>query len=251
MTFLRQSFIVWRRQMRMSLRNPVWVVVGMLQPVLYLVLFAPLLGPIAKSIGYDNAYIFFVPGLLVQLGTFGALFAGFALIGEKREGVVESERVTPANRTALLVGRLGRDVTQLFAQVLILVVLGFAMGLRAPVGGVAIGCALTLLIGTACAAASNALAMGTSREDLMAPIVNTVMMPVLLLSGILLPMSIGSAWLQRISDLMPIRYVVDAVRGAFSGEAGVSTVLTGTGWAVGLCVLALWWGTAAFRKEQA
>ncbi|MFB9311640.1 ABC transporter permease [Nocardioides plantarum] len=251
MTFLRQCFVVWRRQMRMSLRSPIWVVVGMLQPVLYLVLFAPLLGPIATGIGYDNAYVFFVPGLLVQLGTFGALFAGFALIGEKREGVLESERVTPANRTALLVGRLGRDITQLFAQVMILVLLGWAMGLRAPVTGVATGVVLTLLIGTACAAGSNALAMGTSREDLLAPVINTVMMPVLLLSGILLPMSIGSAWLQTASDLMPIRYVVDAVRGSFSGDVSASTLAAGTGWAAGLCVLALWWGTAAFRREQA
>ena len=47
-----------------------------------------------------------MPGLLVQLGMFGAFFAGFGLIGEWREGVIEAERVTPASRTALLVGRL-------------------------------------------------------------------------------------------------------------------------------------------------
>ena len=66
--------------------------------------------------------------MLVQLGIFGAFFAGFCLIGEWREGVIEAERVTPANRTALLVGRLLRDVLQLFVQALILVGLGYALG---------------------------------------------------------------------------------------------------------------------------
>ena len=65
----------------------------------------------------------------------------------------------------------------------ILVGLGFAMGMRAPMGGVVLGVLLTLLVGGACAAASNALALTTKSEDVMAPVINMVMMPVLLLSG--------------------------------------------------------------------
>src|ERR671927_435603 len=132
MTFLRESSIVFRRQIRMNLRNPAWVLIGIMQPVLYLVLFGPLLKPLVGSFGEgtDNAYTFLVPGLLVPLGMFGAFFAGFGLIGEWREGVIEAERVTPASRSALLVGRLMRDVLQLLVQALILVGLGLAMGMR-------------------------------------------------------------------------------------------------------------------------
>ena len=54
MTFLRESFIVFRRQLRMNLRNPAWVLIGLMQPVLYLFLFGPLLEPIAKQFGYEN-----------------------------------------------------------------------------------------------------------------------------------------------------------------------------------------------------
>jgi len=105
MTFLRESTIVFRRQIRMNLRNPAWVLIGLMQPVLYLLLFGPLLKPVAAQFGYSNSSTFFVPGLLVQLGIFGAFFAGFSLIGEWRDGVIEAERVTPASRTALLMGR--------------------------------------------------------------------------------------------------------------------------------------------------
>jgi ABC-2 type transport system permease protein len=251
MSFVRESSIVFQRQVRMNLRNPAWVLIGVMQPVLYLVLFGPLLKPLVDQFGADNAYTFLVPGLLVQLGMFGAFFAGFGLIGEWREGVVEAERVTPASRTALLVGRLTRDVGQLFVQALILVGLGWAMGMRASAGGVVLGVALTLLVGGACAAASNALALTTKSEDVMAPVINMVMMPVLLLSGILLPMTIGPSWLQRVSDFMPFRWIVDAVRDTFSGDLGTSHMLWGTTWAVVLFGLALWWGTAVFRKEDA
>jgi len=252
-TFIRECFIVFRRQVRMNLRNPAWVFIGVMQPVLYLVLFGPLLKPIVSSFpgAPDNAYTFLIPGLLVQLGMFGAFFAGFGLIGEWREGVVEAERVTPASRTALLVGRLVRDVAQLFVQSLILVGLGYVMGMRASIGGVIVGIALTLLVGAACAAASNALALTTKSEDVMAPVINMVMMPVLLLSGILLPMTLGPEWLQTLSDFMPFRWIVDAVRSAFSGEVIGNELFWGTSWAVVLFALAVWWGTAVFRKENA
>jgi ABC-2 type transport system permease protein len=248
--FMRESYIVFRRQLRMNLRNPAWVIIGMLQPVLYLLLFGPLLKPLISQFGATNAYTFFVPGMLVQLGIFGAFFAGFSLIGEWREGVIEAERVTPASRTALLVGRLYRDLLQLLVQALILIGLGYALGMDAPVTGIVVGTALTLLIGGACAAASNALALTTKSEDVMAPVINMVMMPVLLLSGILLPMTIGPSWLEKASDFMPIRHVVDGVRDAFGGDYGGSGLLWGTVWALLLFGLAVWWGTATFRKEN-
>jgi ABC-2 type transport system permease protein len=248
--FLRESFIVFRRQLRMNLRNPAWVIIGMLQPVLYLLLFGPLLKPLISQFGASNAYTFFVPGMLVQLGIFGAFFAGFSLIGEWREGVIEAERVTPANRTALLVGRLLRDLLQLFVQALILIALGYALGMHAPFAGLVIGVFLTLLVGGACAAASNALALSTKSEDVMAPVINMVMMPVLLLSGILLPMTIGPIWLERASNYMPFRHVVDGVRASFGGHYASSGLLWGTVWALALFALALWWGTSTFRKEN-
>ena len=253
MSFWRDTSIVFRRQIRMNLRNPAWVLIGVLQPVLYLLLFGPLLKPIVAQFpgAADNAYTFLVPGLLVQLGMFGAFFAGFGLIGEWREGVIEAERVTPASRTALLAGRLMRDLLQLLVQAVILVSLGYLMGMRAPVWGVAAGIAITVLIGGACAAASNALALTTKSEDVMAPLINMIMMPVLLLSGILLPMTLGPAWLQRTSDFMPFRWVTDSVRAVFSADFASSAIAWGVGWSVVLFALGVWWGTSVFRKENA
>jgi ABC-2 type transport system permease protein len=225
------------------------VIIGMLQPVLYLLLFGPLLEPVIEQLG-GNKYTWFVPGMLVQLGIFGAFFAGFSLIGEWREGVIEAERVTPAHRSALLFGRLYRDLLQLFVQAVILVGLGLILGMEASAGGIVVGVVLTLMLGGACAAASNAFALMTKSEDVMAPVINLVMMPVLLLSGILLPMSFGAGWLERLSDFMPIKHIVDSVRDAFFGTFEVA-MLWGVGWTALLFGLAVWWGTAVFQRENA
>lgn len=254
MTFARETWIIFRRQMRLNLRNPAWVIIGLAQPVLYLGLFGPLLTPLAAQIGVANAYTFFVPGLLVQLGLFGALFAGFGLVSEWREGVIEAERVTPASRTALLLGRVLRDIVLLFVQGIVLIALGFLFGLTGSIAGMALGLLLTMLLGGACSAASNALALTTKSEDVLAPILNSIALPVLLLSGILLPISTNTGapqWLATLSDFMPTKYIVNAIRQMFNGDFWNITVLWGVGWTLVLFAAGLYVGTRTFRKENA
>ena len=249
MRFFREMFIVFRRQLRIALRNPAWVIIGLVQPLLYLALFGPLLEPLAGTFGADNAYALFVPGLLVQLGLFGALFAGFGLVAEWRAGVIEAERVTPASRTALLFGRVLLNAVQLLVQAVVLVLLGFAFGLRASVPGIVFGIVLTVLLGAACACASNAIGLLSKSEDVLAPVLTSISLPVLLLSGILLPIT-RPDWLKGLADVVPTKHVVDAIRTVFTGTFD-STVWWGTFWAVLVFAAAGWWGTRVFRRENA
>ena len=69
MSAVRDTLTVFSRAMRLSTREPVWVVFGLIQPLLYLLLFGPLLSNISASPGFDstNSWKIFVPGLLVAL----------------------------------------------------------------------------------------------------------------------------------------------------------------------------------------
>src|SRR5690348_17459975 len=120
---LRDIWLVFRRYFTLFIRNPAWVGIGLLQPVLYLVLFAPLLNSIAQVPGFPRggAYNVFVPGLLIQLGLFGASGVGFGLIAELRAGVIERFRVTPVSRLAMLLGRAARDILTLIIQSALLI----------------------------------------------------------------------------------------------------------------------------------
>jgi ABC-2 type transport system permease protein len=254
MTFFYDTWVIYRRQLRLALRNPAWVIIGLAQPVLYLALFGPLLKPLAAQIGTANAYTFFVPGLLIQLGLFGALFAGFGLVSEWREGVIEAERVTPANRAALLFGRVLRDLSLLLVQGIVLIALGFAFGMRGSLPGMILGLVLILLLGGACSAASYALALTLKSEDALAPILNSIALPVLLLAGILLPISIATGapqWLVTVSDFMPIKYLVNALRELFVGHVFNVTTMWGALWVLLLFALGIFYGTRTFRKDNA
>ncbi len=131
MKLARDTWLIFQRQILLLLRNPVWVFVGIFQPVMYLLLFAPLLKPaLAAAPPHADAYRIFVPGLLVLLAIFGGLFQGFGLIAELRAGVIERSRVTPISRLALLLGRSLRDVVSLLAQAVIITLLALPFGLR-------------------------------------------------------------------------------------------------------------------------
>lgn len=254
MTIARDTWIVFSRAMRLSLRQPVWVVFGLLQPILYLALFGPLLETIAdtRAFGEDvDAWQIFVPGLLVQLGLFGASFVGFGLIAEWRAGVIERMRVTPASRASLLLGRVMRDVIVLLVQGTMLVLVALLFGLRAPWWAMVAGVATVALLGACFASLSYAVALTLKSEDSFAPLLNGVALPLLLLSGILLPMSLAPQWLETLSDLNPLKHVVDGVRAMFRGELTDPVALWGVAITVALVAFGLAIGTRVFRRESA
>jgi ABC-2 type transport system permease protein len=248
-TLARDTWTIFARSMRLSLRNPAWVVIGLMQPILYIVLFGPLLEPLSGQLGSGNAYQLFVPGILVQLGIFGALFVGFGLIAEYRAGVVESQRVTPASRTALLLGRVLRDVVVLLVQGTLLVLVSIPLGLRAPLLGVVLTLVVISLLGAAFASISYALALTLKSEDAFAPLLNAFVLPVLLLSGILLPMTLAPGWLQAISDANPLKHVVEGTRSFFEGDYSSAVAWWGAGLTVVLVVLGWVFGVRRFRRE--
>jgi ABC-2 type transport system permease protein len=254
-TTLSDTLVIFRRSLRLSLRNPVWVIIGLLQPLLYLGLFGPLLEKLTKLPGFPagsgGSWRVFVPGLLVQLGIFGAAFVGFGLIDELRAGVIERMRVTPASRVSLLAGRVLRDVVVLLVQGTVLVLAALAFGLSAPVGDLVLGLVLVAVLGAAFASASYALGLLLRAEDSMASVVNSIAVPLLLLSGILLPMSLAPAWLRDVSDVNPVKHVVDAVRAVFLGHFGGTTVVWGIVATVALAVAGMTFGTLTFRRQSA
>ena len=255
MSFARDTILIFRRQLRLSLRNPAWVVIGLIQPILYLAFFGPLLTRVASGglpgFPAGNAYSFFVPGLLIQLGLFGAAFVGFTIISDWRYGVIERLRVTPASRLAILAGRLLRDVVTLTVQAVVLVLAGVAFGMRAPVGGVLIGFGFIAVVAVSLAAISYTVGLLTKSEDVLAPAINMVVVPLMLLSGIMLPMTMGPGWLQGIARVTPFRYIIDAMREAYAGHYATTVMLEGILVAVGLAVVCLWAAARVFVRENA
>jgi ABC-2 type transport system permease protein len=255
MMLFRDIWLVYQRQALLQVRQPVWIFVGIFQPVMYLLLFAPLLKPALAPLGVSSdaeAYRVFVPGLLVLLAIFGGLFQGFGLIAELRGGIIERSRVTPVSRLALLLGRSLRDASVLIVQAWIITALALFFGLRERVGHLLLAYLMLALIALMTSSISYAVALKLRSEDALAPVMQTVALPVFLLSGILLPISrdFGApAWLVTASRFNPFSWAVDGVRALFRGELGNDTVWQGLLIISALAVLAVIWAGHSFARS--
>ncbi|MFG2053622.1 ABC transporter permease [Micromonospora sp. NPDC048930] len=249
MKLARDTWLIFQRQIQLLLRNPVWVFVGVFQPVMYLLLFAPLLKPALNAPSQAEAYKIFVPGLLVLLAIFGGLFQGFGLIAELRAGVIERSRVTPVSRLALLLGRSLRDVVSLVVQAVIITLLALLFDLRVFIGYLLLAYLMLALIALMTSAVSYGVALKVKSEDALAPLMNTVAQPVLLLSGILLPLTFAPGWLQGVAKWNPFSWAVDGTRALFAGDLSNDRVWQGLSIIAVLAVAGVVWAARQFARS--
>lgn len=252
MTALTDVAILFRDELALALRRRVGLLIGLIQPFVYLLLFGPLLTralPPGLRSGPGGLWRFFVPGLLVQLALFATGFAGFGLIPDIRSGFLHRVRVAPISRRALILGRVLKDAVILVLQTLPLLACGYLLGMRAPLPGVLASLALLLVVGLGLSSGSYALALLLPNEYLFAPVVNSLALPLMLLSGILLPVSGAPGWLAWLTRLDPLRYVVDAVRALFAGDYLDRSVGLGVAFGLVLAVVATSLGARTVERR--
>lgn len=249
---LTHTWVIFQRQMRMFLRNPVWLIFGLSQPILYLGLFGPLLKNVSGGgLGGENSWKIFVPGLLLQLVIFGAGFAGFGIIQELREGVVDRQRVTPASRLSLLLGRTFANTVTLLVQAALLTLVAIPFGLRGNVFGIILSVILVSVLALGMSAASFSLGLILKNEDSFAPVIQGVTLPLMLLSGVFLPLSLAPGWLRHLSDVNPMKWLVEGSRDLFNGHFTTHNVALGSILTIVMTVLLAWWGARMFQKSSA
>ena len=153
------------------------LVLGLLQPILYLLFFGPVFAKVSTSFGTEATGLeLFVPGILVQLGMFSSSFVGFGIIAELRLGVVERFRVTPVSRLALLLGRVLRDASLLGLQGCVLLRAGARARPARADRGLILALGLVVVLGIALSSLSYALGLLT-REEFVSPFLNLVLVP--------------------------------------------------------------------------
>ncbi|MFD3524460.1 ABC transporter permease [Streptomyces sp. NPDC058653] len=241
--------MVFGRYARQTLRSKFQILFGVLMPLLFLLFFGPLLTDLPLG-GTTDSWQILVPGLLLQLALLGASFAGFSILVEKQTGVLERMRVTPVSRLALLLGRVLRDVALFVFQSVLLVLVAVAMGLRAPLGGILVGFVFVGVLAAALASLSYALAVKVSTPQEFGPVINALTMPVMLLSGLVLPMTLAPGWLDLLSHVVPLRYLVDAVRAGYVGDYASAAMLYGVLVATALALLSMTVATRVFRTAD-
>jgi ABC-2 type transport system permease protein len=235
------------------LRNPVWLFVGFSTPILYLVLFTPLLDKLSSSQGFGSTPVLdvFLPGILALLAFASGSASGFSTIFELQTGVIERFRVTPASRFAILMGPILSGLVMMLVFDAVVVVAGIAFGFDVNAGGlIVLGVLLSLLM-VMMAAFSVAMALLTKDISSFAAVINGINLPILLLAGVLLPISLGPLWMRVLAHFNPLYYLVEAARALAVGSFGAPAVWQAFAVLVPLCAIVLAWATRVFQRAVA
>lgn len=248
---LRDTTTVFTREIAPELRSPISIIFTMGQPLLFLVLFGSMLVGTDADLGAGSGGIWqwFVPGILVMMCLMGPLSAGHGMLTELGGGQMERFLATPISRTSIILGRTGKDTVTLFAQALILIAIAIPLGMRLHLPGALATMVLLIVTATGLSALSYVLAIASMPSGSLFWIVTQMLVfPLMLLSGILLPVDAGPGWLSAIAAINPITYIVEAARALFTGDFLSASVLYGFTAATAIAIVGLVMSTRAMKR---
>ncbi|WP_136053934.1 ABC transporter permease [Microbacterium sp. K24] len=246
----RDTRNVLTRELKPVLRDPFTLIFSLLQPLVFLGLFAPLLiGDSGQSAGETLGW--FVPGVLVMIVLFGTGATGSNLQYEMMTGSHERTLVAPLARSSLLVGRALKEIAPIVVQALVIIAVAWPFGFAADIPGLLIGLALLAVFGVGLGSLSYSLALATKdREWLFWGVQQALIFPLLILSGMLLPLDDAPDWMQVVASVNPVNWVVQAERALFAGDLGDATVLWGWVSALAVAIVGLVVGVRAIKRSS-
>lgn len=239
--FARDTWIILRRWLIKTVRNPFVMTSSLLNPIVFLVLFTEVFGGIAEgaisqSLGTDASYVtYLVPAIAIQTALIAATTSGIGQVDDIENGMFEKMLVSPLHRGAVFLGKSLSEILRIVVQVAIILALGYvlfyldtsampgeyvATGFLGAVGIVLVAIVFSIWF----TAISNVVALTTRDQESTIIAVNVLQFPLLFLSSAFVPVEALPGWVRTVAALNPITYGVDAARALMYGR-DVMTVL--------------------------
>jgi ABC-2 type transport system permease protein len=251
---LRHTRQVALRYIRALLRQPAWVGISLVQPVIWLLLFGAVFRRTADIPGFSGgSYIeFLTPGVVVMLAISSAGWVGMGFIEDINRGTMDRLLVSPIWRGALNLGSVAQSVLTIVIQSLVVIGLAFAVGARFPggVAGVTVLVCLAGLLGAVFASLSNGVAVLTRQRETLIGIVTMVTLPLTFLSSALMQQSLLPGWIRWIARFNPVNWAADAGRAAAGSNPDWGLIATRVGFLALLLLASAAFATRAFNAYQ-
>lgn len=252
--FLQHCWYLTLRQLRRLWRQPWYIALTLVQPVIWLLIFGQLFKRIVEIPGFHaGSYIdFLAPGIVIMSALFSSGWSGMGMIDAIDRGVMDRFLVSPVRRTALIVGPLSQTAIGIVIQTSIIIALSVVAGAHLSGGIAGIGALMVcaVLLGAMFGAISNGFALLARREETVIAAVNFIALPASFLSPILMQRNLVPAWIQGIIRFNPVAWAVDAGREALSANTDWHLVLVRITMLLALAVLGVAFATRALRVYQ-
>jgi ABC-2 type transport system permease protein len=239
MQMLRQTGWMIVRQLRNLMREPIWIALMVIQPLIWLLLYGQLFSRVGALRGGASTYIqFLTPGIICMNAFFGGSWSGMATISDLDRHVIDRFLAAPASRLAIILSQVVRAGIIAVIQALLLLSLGLALGVRVH-GGMAgwlVVLGAAALLAMAFAGLSHGIALLVRKEASMIAAANFVGLPLMFISAILIPATQMPRWIAELSRFNPVNWGVHAARNA---------IVLGGSWGASMGYLALLLGATA------
>ena len=213
--FSTQTFAVAAAEVQKLYHDPLELLTRAVQPVLWLMLFGEVMARVRGVAPGNIPYLdFLAAGILAQSALFVAIFYGISAIWERDLGVLQRYLVSPAPRSALVLGKALSAGVRALSQALIVYVLALLLGVGIDLHPFSIlGVAVAIVLGSALFSTLSLIiaCIVKTRERFMG-IGQVLTMPIFFASNAIYPLSLMPDWLRAVSHLNPLTYEVDALR---------------------------------------
>jgi ABC-2 type transport system permease protein len=241
------------RQARNLMREPIWIALLLIQPMIWLLLYGQLFSRVPSLRGGASTYVeFLLPGIVVMNAFFGGTWAGMSMIADLDRNVVSRFLATPISRLSIVLSQVIRAGLTASIQALVILLVGLVLGVRvhAGVGGWIVVLVMGALVAMVFAGVSNAIALLVRNEATMIAAANFVGLPLVFLSATLIQKSVMPDWMSSLSRFNPVNWGVEATRdvvvvGGHWGDVGLYTLLL-----IGLTAVTSGFATWTFRMYQ-
>jgi ABC-2 type transport system permease protein len=196
------------------------LVTRMVQPVLWLLIFGQIFSQIRAIPTGDLSYLaYLTPGILAQSALFVAIFFGIQIIWERDAGILTKVMVTPTPRSAIVLAKAFAAGVRGLAPVVVLVPVALLLGVDITLNPLKLlGAAIALMLSAGFfACLSMGIAGIAQTRDRLMGVGQLITMPLFFASNALYPIDIMPTWLQVISQINPLTYLVNALRGLLVG----------------------------------
>lgn len=253
-TAVTQTWYMTERQLVVFLRQPAYLLITLIQPVVWLFLFGNLFKEVVELGGFGTtSYLdYLVPGVVVMSALSSNMWAGMTTLEEIQRGTLNRFLTTPASRAALMNGNVVSNGLVTALQSVVIVLLGLLGGAGYPggIGGVVVLVVASVLLGTIFAALSNALGMLVQERESIIGINTFLLLPLTFLSTAFMDEDRMPSWMRHIADFNPLNWAMVAGRSALSEQPDWGEVAARGGALLALAVAAVWLSIRTFRSYQ-
>jgi ABC-2 type transport system permease protein len=254
MTALTHTGYMTATHLRQLWRQPWWIAVSLVQPVIWLLLFGALFESVSDLPGFGSGdYItFLAPGIVIMTAFFSAGWTGMGLLEDLDRGVTDRMLTLPISRPALLAGRVAQQTLTMVIQSLIMVGIALLAGASFDNGvlGVVGLIGIAALISAAFASLSLAFALVARKEETLIATLTFLQLPLSFISSTLMAPGLMPGWMETAANANPVEWAVEAGRAAALGDGGFDVVVTRAGLLAAFVALGAWLALRALERYQ-